>query len=172
MDHCSSNQKPRRSRSGGGEARGEVLAAWTTVLPGISLTLANCVCSLFFTSVSSAMRALKARLVLVNCLHSWSANTSKRFCASSRSRMELALMFCECRMLSLLNFAHVSGTEILGEAGERIYRARRMGDLRQAWRSLHPGFLSLGASDVRVRIILCWGFPRGASGKEPSCQCR
>lgn len=127
MDHCTSNQKPLRPRSGGGEARGEVLAAWTTVLRGISLTLANCVCSLFFTSVSSAMRALKARLVLVNCLHSWSANTSKRFCASSRSRMELARMFCECRMLSLLNLAHVSGTEILAEAGERIYRARRTG---------------------------------------------
>lgn len=93
---------------------------------GISLTLANCVCSLFFTSVSSAMRALKARLVLMNCLHSWSANTSKRFCASSRSRMELARMFCECRMLSLLNLAHVSGTEILGKAGERIYQTRRM----------------------------------------------
>lgn len=57
------------------------------------LTLASCVCSLFFTSVSSAIRALKARLVLVNCLHIWSDKVSNRCSASSRSRMELARMF-------------------------------------------------------------------------------
>ena len=94
--------------------------------PGHLAYLSQLRLQLVFTSVSSAMRELKARLVLMNCLHSWSANTSKRFCASSRSRMELARMFCECRMLSLLNLAHVSGTEILGEAGERIYQTTRM----------------------------------------------
>lgn len=57
------------------------------------LTLASCVCSLFFTSVSSEMRALKARLVLVNCFHIWSDKVSNRCSASSRSRMELARMF-------------------------------------------------------------------------------
>ena len=79
---------------------------------GVSLTLASCVWSLFFTSVTSEMRALKARLVLVNCFHIWSDKVLKRFSASSHSRMELAHMFCECLMLSLLMV--VTGGETFG----------------------------------------------------------
>lgn len=57
------------------------------------LTLASCVCSLFFMSISSEMRAWKARLVSVYCFHIWSDKFSNRCSASSRSRIELARVF-------------------------------------------------------------------------------
>lgn len=79
----------------------------------VNLTLASCAWSLFFASATSAIRLLKAKLVLMKWFHISSDVLSSLTSASSRSLAELALACWEHLILSSLNLAHVAGIETL-----------------------------------------------------------
>ena len=145
---CSS-QKPLRPRSGGGEARGEVPAAWTTILPGHLAYLSQLCLQLVFHLRLLGDARVEGQV------------------GADELPPQLVCQHIE-EVLRLLPQPDGVGPHVLRvpdvvvtEFGPRLgYRdpgkVRREnlpdeedggagGGLRQAWRSLHPGFLSLGA---------------------------